>query len=446
MFLKTFNGNALGCNSVGDLVQLQISESNMPALIDVDASLPVVGTGRLAGFEMIPAGDGSVYLRKDGLYVCAAPAWDVVEINRQSAGGWEKFELVDRTQIISLPIESGQPDHNEALRPASAMWGKVKVVHATPTVSEVRGTFYVPWKPNGAWGIFNSNGDPVPDAMTGRLIYNIPLDTEMTSDDIEEEAHEDTYIYAGFFNCHFGHFIVDTLPRFWDRALFGRGRPRILCHADGRPADWFRSPVAALAMGALGLREDDFVVFDRPTKIRNLIIPRPAMVAQTLVHSVYADLCRSIAKTIGPGQAHVPTGQPAFYSRSRLPIGTFKIVNDTEIDDEFRRLGVSIVHPEKLTFLDQIETMASASRVLGSTGSFLHLSIFCPTSKRISALSHVGALNSNFALIDKAAGNEARYMEPVAYDRVPAPHGFMDAIRLTHPRAVARQLMDGLPA
>ncbi|TFZ58302.1 glycosyltransferase family 61 protein, partial [Methylorubrum sp. Q1] len=442
MFLRTTSGKVLGSNSVGDVVQLSISAENLPKFIDLELRDHRVQGGKLAGYELVRAGQSSAHLRLNDFYICAAPGWNAVEFDRKSANQWETFDLINKDEIAAIIEQSEALSKDGALRPASKIWGGTKFVHSDPSLSEVKNAFYVPWSLQGPWGIFTSDGTPVVDAMVGRLIYNIPLDVGITSDDIEFVANDDVYIYGGFFNCHFGHFLVDTLPRYWSKNLFDNNRLKIICHSEEPPKEWFDNPFVARIMGSLGLSHEDFVVLDRPTKIKKLIVPRPALVGQTLIHPVYADMCRRISSVLCGGEKVEATNETVFYSRTKLRMGTLKIINDFDLEEEIRSLGARIVYPEELNFVDQINLMSGAAHIIGTTGSFLHLSAFCQEPRLISALAHASGVASNFHLIDLAAGNVARYMEPVSFDKADPPYGFMGAARLNNVRAVARELME----
>ncbi|BAU91147.1 hypothetical protein MPPM_2542 [Methylorubrum populi] len=442
MFLKTNSGKILGSNSVGDVVQLSILAENVPKFIDLKSDGHKIIEGKLAGYEIVRAGESSVQLKSNDLYICAAPGWNSVEFDRKSASLWETFELIDWAQLNAI-IEEGELSLRDgALRPASKVWGGTKFVRSDPSVSEIRHAFYVPWSLQGPWGLFTSDGTPVVDAMVGRLIYNIPLDVLLTSDDIECTASDDVYIYGGFFNCHFGHFLIDTLPRYWNEGLFGKGRPKIVCHSEEVPKEWFNNSFVAQIMGALGLCYEDFVVFDRPTKLKHVIVPRPALVGQTLIHPIYADMCRRISNILCGGDKIGSADEAVFYSRTKLRMGTLKIINDFDLEEEIRSLGARIVYPEMLNLIDQIKLMSEANHIIGTTGSFLHLSAFCQEPRLISALAHASGVASNFHLIDLAAGNIARYVEPVSYETVDPPYGFMGGARLNNVRAIAKELME----
>lgn len=428
MFLMTKSGRVIGRRQGVDFAQLELAPENGPFLCRFDEDAGQIVSGAFAGSTLERHADGRYSLKVAGSYMCAAPSWDLVEFNRDTIGDWEMFEAVDEEDIFASRIQA-----EDAVSAANVLWGKCRLYECDPSVLEVNNSFYIPWSPSDAWGLYGSDGACLYDAMTERTSQSA---TNLCADDIEHQS-EGTYIYGGYFNCHFGHFLVDTLPRLWD--YDSRGSHKILFHSETDPEDWFNVSVVAEVLRSLNIAKDDVVCFRRPTKIQRLIIPKTSLSAQNYVHKAFGRLCRDVAAQL-VGNEGDPKNGSVYLSRSKLSIGTGIIVNEQDLESRLSSHGVDIVHPETMPLAEQIKCLQRARSIIGIAGSALHLSAFV-SPRRIVGLSTNHAINSNVALIDAVTGSKACYVYPQKISKVePPPYGFRSAHRLDDARSVADAL------
>ncbi|WP_331298634.1 glycosyltransferase family 61 protein [Methylobacterium oryzae] len=64
------------------------------------------------------------------------------------------------------------------------------------------------------------------------------------------------------------------------------------------------------------------------------------------------------------------------------------LINEAEIAERLRPLGFEVIHPETMTFLEQVEAFHSAALVVGSSSSALCNTLFCRPGCRILGLIH----------------------------------------------------------
>jgi capsular polysaccharide biosynthesis protein len=133
--------------------------------------------------------------------------------------------------------------------------------------------------------------------------------------------------------------------------------------------------------------------------------------------------------------------RPAYYSKTKLKSGVGRIDNEIEIEEALATRGVDIIYPETLSLEEQVREMAKRRYVLGSAGSFLHTSIFCPP-RNITCLNVTSQINSNFSLIDRLAGNAAGYYYPPAMQVLGQSSTFLTARHLIDAPIVAHELLD----
>ena len=330
------------------------------------------------------------------------------------------------------------------LEPCSILWGSADVLEREPTVTLVRDGLYMPYGHGGSWGLFRDDGTIVSAATDYREGVHLSPDQRVTApsdiDQVKKRAPHEAYVYGGRINPHFGHFLINTLPRFWNIAKVRSPRTPILCHGPGRTSDWFAVPFIAAAFRLLGLHERDFVSFDEPTRFTHVTVPGTSLEEQKAGYIAYRRMCLAMGDRIRAVSPAKQSHQMVYYSKTKMTSAVGTIVNELEIEAVLRDAGVAIVFPELLSFEDQITLMSSHERILGTSGSFLHTSIFCPP-RHITCLNVTSQINTNYSIIDRLSGNKANYHYPPAIEVLPKHEQFLTARYLPDAAAVAKEIL-----
>jgi capsular polysaccharide biosynthesis protein len=92
--------------------------------------------------------------------------------------------------------------------------------------------------------------------------------------------------------------------------------------------------------------------------------------------------------------------------------GVRKVINSGEIERAMVARGFSVIEPEKLSFLQQVQLFSGAKAVVASTGAAVANIIFCPPGARISIFISRYADTSYWYWqnIAAASGNVVRYV------------------------------------
>ena len=239
--------------------------------------------------------------------------------------------------------------------------------------------------------------------------HHQPLTSGIDPARVSEEAPDDLYYWGGILKAHYGHFLVNTLSRLWMYAQLPKPRPKILYWWRDIRAVW-RSPFVRAIFEHLDLGPADFVRFERPTRIRRILVPESSFEENHLVHDVYGRFLRSIGDRLAPPSG-MNSAAPLYMSRSLLSSGTTCVVNETLFEDRLRRAGFEIFHPEQNDLESQIAAWKGRDLVAGFIGSGLLSSAFTKGST-IAAISYDATVYSNQVLTDLAANNRALYCYP----------------------------------
>ncbi|RVU20578.1 glycosyltransferase family 61 protein [Methylobacterium oryzihabitans] len=332
-----------------------------------------------------------------------------------------------------------------SLRPCTVA-SRIRIRRGLPAVRTLEGALYLPHsaargRPSG---LFDGDRRCVPESVDRRGRRGEPA-WQRTDwpDDLPPEvpvAPEDAYLFLGGAHMHYGHFVINTVPRFWPLLDRDAKRPPILCYAPATEALWqpFRFAIDILAR--LGLAPRDVAAFDEPRILRRVVVPAPALQEEAFAHPVYRDLCLAIgAGCYAPDEVDRDE-RPAYLAKTRLAGGVRRIDNEDEVVAVLERGGVEIVHPEAMSFSEQVRLFATRRVVLGSVGSALHTAIFAPPGRRVIGLSHAPRINPTFRLVDVLAGNRVAYLHQPGTEDV-GGSGFSVRHRLPDPRGAAEDLL-----
>jgi hypothetical protein len=329
-------------------------------------------------------------------------------------------------------------------------FGTIAQISDTPEVFTQRDALFMPKEPtiiydlDHNWGVYDLSGRLVEAAAYRRGPGPTYVGQSLTLDRGQIKAAtapEQTYIYCGPEHAHFGHFLLSTLPRFWQMRA-GRLLPaKILCHLDVDAEVWLSVPFVRQIFSALGLTASDFVRFTEPTIIPELIIPAPSFEEASFGSVAFRSLCTDIYKSLHHLKRS-STSKPAYLSKENLTQGVRRIVNEDIVTNFLAMEGVDIFLPEQLSVSEQLQLFQDRRVIAGSVGSALHSSIFAPSVPAIIGLSASHIISASFPIIDMLTGADATYVYPDSgVTELNADSSFMSLYRLDQPLEVAANLM-----
>jgi len=195
-----------------------------------------------------------------------------------------------------------------------------------------------------------------------------PVDHEPVSVD-EAEPVSGTFVWGAPLVRHFGHQIADFMTRipdshfrFPDATLLLAGHPRDNFHSYDSLAgymrailDWFDVPPQRVH------------VVDRPIRISNLYVVPQAEQAQGIGPAPdYVDRLNGICLR----KLTVPRDLDTVYVTRSEQAASF--AGEALIDDALEKAGVTVVVPETLPLMEQLEVYCRARRLIFSEGSAVH--------------------------------------------------------------------------
>lgn len=219
----------------------------------------------------------------------------------------------------------------------------------------------------------------------------------------EMEILRGRYFYIGMMDSHFGHFILETLGRFW--APFDpKDFDGFLIHFDpGKNLNAHKSGSYAQYFRALGINPESIRVIDKPIFVESVCVPHTPCILPARESFIAPELkiaCRKINNMMRE-KSSSPSKAPSrvYISRRSLnsSLANRKLLNEEEIENAFARRGFHIMFPETLpNEYDKHLLLSEAEVVAGVPGSGLLNSTFCRNGVHVIAIE--SAFPANMAL------------------------------------------------
>ena len=239
-----------------------------------------------------------------------------------------------------------------------------------------------------------------------------------------------TWVYAGHWANHFGHFLLELLPNLWpDAASLPAPPAGILVHRPARGrvpvTEPGRAQRPALSRWQQELMElagyagaDVRVVGDRPVRVERLLVPSRPVLLKRWALPPAVDLWRRVSEAVGRrgDSPRVYLSRTRFHS-GRVGAGRArtKPAWDARLDDLFAEAGFLVVHPETLPIGEQIALVRGADVLAGLSGSALHLSAFATPGTRVVVVGDRRSPRRPTraqTMIDLACGHRTAFLPP----------------------------------
>jgi hypothetical protein len=185
-------------------------------------------------------------------------------------------------------------------------------------------------------------------------------------------SEPDDAVYLGPLMRHFGHFLLEVLPRLW---AFEHNRVRkVYFHPFRSPRDipdYLRDTLRAVAGPDVQIR-----VIEAPTRFSKLLVPSPLFRINKQGSPAFQAWAQAFAARVAP---EPKGGQFVYVSRRRLDARRKRLtLNEGALEAVFEKRGFEILHPQDLSFFEQIARMRACRLLAGCSGSALHQALFMP--------------------------------------------------------------------
>lgn len=198
--------------------------------------------------------------------------------------------------------------------------------------------------------------------------------------DREPMARHETVIFGGVLYWIFGHAVTECLSRLWWFAEHPDTPYKVVFLDIPRNKGFQYWNI----LEAMGLSRDRIEVVTEPTRFDRIIVPEQAWI-------MYGEYHREMLSVYDAFKARVEPGPYKKVYLSRTKYFRKEEVNEAYYEDFFRRRRFVVVHPEKLSFREQVSIISGAEELACLQSSLIYMTAFCQPGARVTILTRMDA-------------------------------------------------------
>ena len=251
--------------------------------------------------------------------------------------------------------------------------------------------------------VYDSSGDICIDAQRSSAEANEwqPSDVQRITPSKPKDHVPGKSLYLGHYTSHYGHFLLETLSRFWvleGKTPISSNYDYVVFHpfVHKTPSVERFSP-AKISFAAFGIPSNKVLILKEQQSFEHLTVPQslfeinshvaPSMSGvykQILTYALSlpshkVGFLRSLTGWAGDGDLKI-------YVARRRARGYHPMRNERAVENVFRDLGFKILHPERWRFEQQVALFQRADVLAGVEGSALHNSVFMRAGTRVISI------------------------------------------------------------
>lgn len=226
----------------------------------------------------------------------------------------------------------------------------------------------------GRGGMLDEKGNYIPQSSIFTF-YDFGYSVE------NEEYRDEKVVYGGFFAHHWGHFLLDTVPRLWywfendqtiDKYVFMVYQDEST-ELTGNYREFF---------SLLGIL-DKVEIISQPTRYREVVVPELSYDRRKDYWSRrYNQIFEAVSANMKP-EPQWETREKIYLSRGRLEKALRMEAGLDFLDHYFRKNGFEVVYPEAISLSYMIFLIQNADLVAAESGSLPHNMLFGEDGKKI---------------------------------------------------------------
>ena len=221
-------------------------------------------------------------------------------------------------------------------------------------------------------------------------------------------------IFLGFLLTVFGHSFTDNLRKLWFlktticKQLLKDGAELVYTTSWNDPLPQHCREIIRLA----GIDFSQAQHVTDLTQFDEVIVPDNCFRASSngrLYCQAYTELIDCI-KTNIPSSYKKPEDK-IYFTRSSFSASSMNETGEKDIERVFKKMGYSIIIPERLSIIKQIQLVMNCRYLATTEGSVAHLSIFCKPGTNLIIINKANYLNFHQVMINEFAKLNVTYIE-----------------------------------
>lgn len=229
-------------------------------------------------------------------------------------------------------------------------------------------------------------------------------------DDVKKENKD--AIFIGTLYSVFGHVITDDLKKLW--FLHSElGKELMSKDVDVIYITWHRQELKSYVSHVFSLADvclEKAKRIDTPTRYNHIYVPEDSLLYRG-GRLCYTKEFRKIIECVG---AKVPLEDASLVDKvylSRTALHDWRDYGEKPVEAAFAKLGYTIVHPEQLTFEQQIALYRRTKEIASTEGSLSHMFLFCRPQTKVVILKKANYINEYQMMINAFSNVNAIYID-----------------------------------
>ena len=198
------------------------------------------------------------------------------------------------------------------------------------------------------------------------------------------QNNDTCYVFLGEIVRHYGHFLLETLARFWLLDYLRPGNVTLLIYKNYARKTAFIDELFKL-IDHYRFQVEEITMNKKQLIVPRLLVPQPMLRLGKYCHESYGDHLRRLFTPVLSLQQDSP--KKLYISRRRLGSAKRSLINEEEIERIFSAYGFEIIHPQELDLSTQLQLFFNADYLAGMEGSGLHNLLFSQSAKGLIVFS-----------------------------------------------------------
>ncbi len=240
-------------------------------------------------------------------------------------------------------------------------------------------------KYTGMWdgGVCNKDKQFVAGLIRGKNLSQRYYFGVLSSYDFDkpEEYIDSTVIFGGVLVGLFGHFILDSLSRFW----------YILNNLDKDSKIVFITIMGYKSyyddfFELLNISANRIIILEKITKFKKIIVPEEASHSFGLYHREFIIPYSQLRKNCFVEKTDY---SKVYLTKTKCNDTQIKYVGEEYFENFYRNKGYLIISPELLPIREQINVISNAKEIVTTLGTLSHLALFAKPKTKVTILTRV---------------------------------------------------------
>ena len=203
---------------------------------------------------------------------------------------------------------------------------------------------------------------------------------------------DETVIYIPCVIGHYGHFLINTLCRFWNLDLLNSNYKVAVCSwGFGDEIDG----AASLILDLLNVPKERRIIVKEPTKFKKLLIPSESFGYRANYSKCYKDIFNVLIEKVNKMDRFSTRDkyEKIYFTRRKLFKHKLNEIGEKEIEKAFAKNGFKVLAPEDLDIYEQIYYFSNCKVLASVCGTTTHNAVFMKKGSKIIVLNRTPEIN-----------------------------------------------------